>query len=1331
MKYNNKKRSVLMLLLTILLTVWTTGVSAQDVVYKLVTSVSELQDGDKVIIANESSGVAMGGLYNNGYNTRRRVRETVSIANHMIAETAVSAEISVFTLEATSSANVYNFHEEDGPEADSYLVDNNGYLNKSNTTSSASEITISNMNATTGYTRLTFASYNSYYRYINLQTSYWDVTNSSNSSTCQLFKKIVKEATTLSFPQSAYSVDLGQTFDAPTATLEPTVTGATITYASSRPSVATVDASTGAVTIIGLGTTQITANYAGDATHKPSSAAYTLTVTGVNAPTITPGTSTIYAETTVTIRATSGTTIYYTTDGSNPTTSSSQYTTPIKVNATTTVKAIAVNGEGKVSPVASATYTFVHSSQETYELVTDPSVLNLEDEILIVYTDGSKYYSMGEVKEDVYKEALGDYVHASRVPVDVTQYHSGTNITLWTEDDEPARFQLLKGTASGSWMFYTDTQAGSSTGYLYYGFSELGTRPDPQELFSSYYINVESNGAAHIGCAAEVWYSYISYDVTNSKFTVAHLSPDNIQVYRKRIEGQSSSIAKPVFSPVPGTYTSTQTVTLTTATEGAEIYYTTNGSNPTNSSTRYTGPITVSNTSTIKAVAYKDGMYSVISTGDYTIDSSASGYRLKFYDKTGVNVVETYEVSSADDAGDFIMKYLNNDAVKFEVEAIGSADPNALIQVELTLEPLNPYAQKTEVQASSTGYSTVSTDIELRDFEGSATLGVPAQMHQNGLNIKFDDLYNLHADETYGDPVTPTAPGNARHFYVKSTFYNTTNGTNYGTNANAVYTDKIATTWGGDEPFYFNNADKLTGLTSSSQKLYLEEYNFELNSNNKYRTSTSTTGGTYSEQTIPSGTSTKTTYVFTGDYPRYNIAPTTATEHESYAFYKINLIVNDKTYTPDVEYKNIYDKTLHASKSTSAADDTDFIGAVLTAKDENGAAVTDGSAFLTVEAVKNKLKADKGEAGLKYVLYLDAHTVTLSENEANPLEGIKELFGANALVYLNSNATSEDNFAYWDKDAMIYRATRNMIFQDKEPVFVPLRVELMQNQYAEYGREKSKATYGDIQYGSVVLPYALTLDNNKQHGDAHGTTTPLKMNNSNTIHKEQDASSVGSIYFSTLDGTSTEANVPYVIRIDNNSAAGYTFKLRQDGAILEPTPQKYAEQYYTNSSWATSTGTYEGSNKTFTPQASFSGAVIDSKTANLLYFGNNSFQSPSVLTSNTLKMYPFRGIYTYPGDGLAKGAQNIIFDIVVGENPFDEDEATGIDDLEANAAKRTSSIKTGNGYITITAFEDKAYDIINTTGMRIDHMDLQSGESRTTYVPAGIYVVDGVKVMVK
>jgi hypothetical protein len=54
--------------------------------------------------------------------------------------------------------------------------------------------------------------------------------------------------------------------------------------------------------------------------------------------------------------ATSGTTIYYTTDGSSPTASSAVYSGPITVSATKTLRAIAVVG-GASSPVASATYT--------------------------------------------------------------------------------------------------------------------------------------------------------------------------------------------------------------------------------------------------------------------------------------------------------------------------------------------------------------------------------------------------------------------------------------------------------------------------------------------------------------------------------------------------------------------------------------------------------------------------------------------------------------------------------------------------------------------------------------------------------------------------------------------------------------------------------------------------------------------------------------------------------------------------------------------------------------------------------------------------------------
>lgn len=68
--------------------------------------------------------------------------------------------------------------------------------------------------------------------------------------------------------------------------------------------------------------------------------------------------------------------------------------------------------------------------------------------------------------------------------------------------------------------------------------------------------------------------------------------------------------ATPVVSVKAGEYASAQKVALTTATKDAEIYYTTDGSTPTAKSTKYTKEITVSQTSTLKAVAVKNGVVS-------------------------------------------------------------------------------------------------------------------------------------------------------------------------------------------------------------------------------------------------------------------------------------------------------------------------------------------------------------------------------------------------------------------------------------------------------------------------------------------------------------------------------------------------------------------------------------------------------------------------------------------------------------------------------------------------------------------------------------------------
>ena len=78
--------------------------------------------------------------------------------------------------------------------------------------------------------------------------------------------------------------------------------------------------------------------------------------------------------------------------------------------------------------------------------------------------------------------------------------------------------------------------------------------------------------------------------------------------------------ADPTFSVAAGTYTSAQNVSISCATAGATIYYTTDGSTPNSSSTQYTGAITINSTTTLKAIAYNGSCTSNVTTATYTMD---------------------------------------------------------------------------------------------------------------------------------------------------------------------------------------------------------------------------------------------------------------------------------------------------------------------------------------------------------------------------------------------------------------------------------------------------------------------------------------------------------------------------------------------------------------------------------------------------------------------------------------------------------------------------------------------------------------------------------------
>ncbi|MFJ9781464.1 chitobiase/beta-hexosaminidase C-terminal domain-containing protein [Amycolatopsis sp. NPDC101161] len=121
-------------------------------------------------------------------------------------------------------------------------------------------------------------------------------------------------------------------------------------------------------------------------------------------------------------------------------------------------------------------------------------------------------------------------------------------------------------------------------------------------------------GGLSSGNVLDYWFTYEKsgpqYDTPHFSYTVGG--------------GGTTTVAAPTFSPPGGTYSSAQTVTISSATSGATIRYTVDGSTPTASSTLYSGPISVPNSRTVNAIALKSGSTdSAVSSATYTIGTQA------------------------------------------------------------------------------------------------------------------------------------------------------------------------------------------------------------------------------------------------------------------------------------------------------------------------------------------------------------------------------------------------------------------------------------------------------------------------------------------------------------------------------------------------------------------------------------------------------------------------------------------------------------------------------------------------------------------------------------
>jgi hypothetical protein len=111
---------------------------------------------------------------------------------------------------------------------------------------------------------------------------------------------------------------------------------------------------------------------------------------------------------------------------------------------------------------------------------------------------------------------------------------------------------------------------------------------------------------------------YLQYNNNSNQWRFAYYkgTMKYLMLYKKMT---ASTVAKPAFTPVPGDYIGAQNVAIDCATEGAKIYYTLDGTEPSATSIEYTAPIAIAQTTTVKAIAISGEDKSSVATANYNI----------------------------------------------------------------------------------------------------------------------------------------------------------------------------------------------------------------------------------------------------------------------------------------------------------------------------------------------------------------------------------------------------------------------------------------------------------------------------------------------------------------------------------------------------------------------------------------------------------------------------------------------------------------------------------------------------------------------------------------
>lgn len=330
----------------------------------------------------------------------------------------------------------------------------------------------------------------------------------------------------------------------------------------------------------------------------------------VATPTFSPAAGTYtYAQTVTIADSTAGATLYYTLDGTSPTTSSNKYSTPLTVSMTTTVNAVAVATGYNNSSVASAAFTIAAPAPMftpaagAYSSVQSIALADTLAGATIYYTlDGTTPTSSSTKYSAAFMLSSTATVNAIAVATGFSNSAvASATYTITLPAAATPTFGLAAGTYTGT---QTVTLADASPGAVIY-YTLDGSSPTKSSAVYAAPLSVASTTTVK---AIAVAAGYSASAVASAAYTI-NLPP----------------AATPTFSPAGGTYTTVQTVTLADTTTASTIYYTLDGSTPTTSSAQYTAPLTIAATTTVNAIATASSFStSAVGTATYTLNLPAT-----------------------------------------------------------------------------------------------------------------------------------------------------------------------------------------------------------------------------------------------------------------------------------------------------------------------------------------------------------------------------------------------------------------------------------------------------------------------------------------------------------------------------------------------------------------------------------------------------------------------------------------------------------------------------------------------------------------------------------